>query len=95
MKKSLRILTVLSVAASSILFVPSASANHEIPPTSVTATATGSTTAEVTFQMQSDYLGLGATYSSYTATSTPGSVQASITQAAISASRTGVINVTG
>ena len=95
MKKSLRILTILSVVASSILFVPSASADHEIPPTSVTATATGSTTASVSFVMQSSYLSFGATYSSYTATSTPGSVQASITQAEISASRIGTINVSG
>ncbi len=95
MKKSLRIFTVLSIAASSILFMPSASASHEIPPTSVTATATGSTTASVSFVMQSSYLSYGATYSSYTATSTPGSVQASITQAEISASRTGTISVSG
>ena len=95
MKKTPRVFTVLSIAASSILFVPSASASHEIPPTSVTATATGSTTASVSFVMQSIYLSFGATYSSYTATSTPGSVQASITQAEISASRTGTISVSG
>ena len=95
MKKSLRILTVLSIAASSIVFVPSASASHETLPGSVTATATGSTTADVSFVMPSDYLFWGATYSSYTATSTPGGVQASITQSGISASRTGTISVTG
>jgi hypothetical protein len=95
MKKTLRILTVLSLAASSILFMPSALASHETVPGSVTATATGSTTADVSFVMPSDYLGWGATYSSYTAISTPGSVQASITQSGISASRSGIISVSG
>ena len=95
MKKTLRILTVLSVAASSILFVPSASASHETRPGSVTATATGSTTADVSFVMPSDYLFWGATYSSYTAISTPGGVPASITQSGISGSRSGTISVSG
>jgi hypothetical protein len=49
MKMSLRIFTVLSVVASSILFVPSASALHPSAPTSVTATSTGATTANVSF----------------------------------------------
>ena len=95
MKKSLRILSALSVAASSILFMPSALASHETVPGSVTATATGSTTADVSFVMPPDYLVWGATYSSYTAISTPGSVQASITQSGISASRNGTISVSG
>jgi hypothetical protein len=77
MKKSLRILTVLSVVASSILFVPSASAFHPIAPTSVTATSTGATTANVSF---------GTAFSFfypvylYTATSSPGGITGTLSQ---------------
>jgi len=88
MKMSLRIFTVLSVVASSILFVPSASAIHDpSAPTSVTATSTGATTANVSF---------GSSYSmyfpitSYTATSSPGDITGTIYQ-----SGGGTINVSG
>jgi hypothetical protein len=80
MKKTLRILTVLSIAASSILFVPSASAFHfEQPsaPTSVTATATGATTANVSFS--SSYC-MMCIITSYTATSSPGGITGTIFQ---------------
>ena len=95
MKRTLRILTVLSVMASSILFVPSASADHETRAGSVTAVSTGATTADVSFVMPSDWLTYGVTYISFTAISSPGNFQAAINPAAISASRTGTISVLG
>jgi hypothetical protein len=95
LQKVLRIFVLLSVVSCSYLFVPSAIATHEVRAGSVTAVSTGPTTASVSFVMNSDYLLYNATYSSYTATSSPGGVQASITQASISASRSGTINVSG
>lgn len=94
LRKLQRILVLLSVVTS-YLFVPSASATHEVRAGSVTAISTGPSTASVSFVMDSDYLFYNATYSSYTATSSPGGVQASITQASISASRSGTINISG
>jgi len=90
MKKSLRILTVLSVVASSILFVPSASAFHSEPsaPTSVTATSTGTTTASVSFSGSSCMF--SCTITSYTATSSPGGITGTIYQPG-----GGTINVSG
>lgn len=80
MKKSLRVLVVLSIAASSILFVPSASAFHTDPsaPTSVTATSTGATTASVSFGGSSCMF--ACTITSYTATSSPGGITGTIYQ---------------
>jgi len=96
MKKSLRILTVFSVVASSLLFATPSQATHEIPPTSVTATSTGSTTASVSFQMQADYLDFGAftSVSVITATSSPGGLTGTTTVGAIVAG-TGTIIVSG
>lgn len=90
-----RILALISVALGSCLFVPSAHASHEVTAKSLTATSTGPTKADVSFVMDSDYLLFGASYSSYTATSSPGGIQASITQASISGSRSGTISISG
>lgn len=95
MKHVRRILVLLAVLFFSYLFLPSASADHETQAKSVTAISTGPTTADVSFVMDADYLGYGALYSSYTATSSPGGVQASITQASISGSGSGTISISG
>ena len=95
MKKLLRIFTVFSVVASSLLFATSAHADHETRAGSVTAVSTGATTADVSFVMPSDWLTYGVTYISFTAISSPGNFQATITPAAISASRAGTISVSG
>ncbi len=96
MKKTLRVLTLMSVISSSIIFLPSASATHEIPPTSVTAVALNSTSAEVTFVMQADYLAFGAFTASsvITATSSPGGITGTTTVGAIVAG-TGTVIVSG
>jgi hypothetical protein len=77
MKMSLRIFTVLSVVASSILFVPSASALHPSAPTSVTATSTGATTANVSFGTA---FSMFSPVSYYTATSSPGGITGTLSQ---------------
>ena len=90
MKKTFRILTALSIAASSMLFIPSASAFHTFPPnppSSVTATATGSTSADVSFNTASS---MGSPVSYYTATSSPGGLTGTLSQ-----STGGTINISG